>query len=70
MSTEPETPPVEDLGALLKVRREKMGHLRELGVDPFGKGYATTDSAGALRANFEEGKAVRVAGRITALRDM
>ncbi|MEQ1843830.1 MAG: amino acid--tRNA ligase-related protein, partial [Verrucomicrobiales bacterium] len=56
--------------ALLKVRREKMDHLRELGIDPFGKGYATTDTPGVLRANFEEGKAVRVAGRITALRDM
>ncbi len=70
MSEEPEVPQAEDLGALLKVRREKLDALRELGIDPFGKGYATTDTAGALRADFAEGKAVRIAGRITALRDM
>lgn len=70
MPEETEAPPAEDIGALLKVRREKMENLRGLGVDPFGKGYTTTHSPGVLRANFEEEKAVRVAGRITALRDM
>ena len=64
------TAPAEDLGALLKVRREKMENLRGLGIDPFGKGYATTHSPGPLRANFTEGEVVRLAGRITALRDM
>ncbi|NLT71778.1 MAG: lysine--tRNA ligase [Verrucomicrobiaceae bacterium] len=70
MSDETEMPPDEDLGALLKVRREKMESLRELGIDPFGKGYPTTHSPGPLRAHFTEGEAVRLAGRITALRDM
>lgn len=70
MSDETEMPPDEDLGALLKVRREKMEALRELGIDPFGKGYPTTHSPGPLRADFTEGQAVRLAGRITALRDM
>ncbi len=70
MSDETEMPPAEDLGALLKVRREKMDTLRELGIDPFGKGYVTTHSPGPLRANFTEGESVRLAGRITALRDM
>lgn len=70
MSDETEVPPAEDLGALLKVRREKMENLRGLGIDPFGKGYATTHSPGPLRADFTEGETVRLAGRITALRDM
>ncbi len=63
-------PPTEDLGELLKVRREKLEQLRALGVDPFGKGFPTTHAPGELRENFAEGLAVRVAGRITALRDM
>lgn len=70
MSEDTEVPPTEDLGTLLKVRREKMDHLRALGVDPFGKGFETTHAPGALREAFEEGLEVRVAGRITALRDM
>lgn len=70
MSDETEVPPPEDLGALLKVRREKLANLRALGIDPFGKAYPSTHSPGPLRANFVEGEAVRLAGRITALRDM
>lgn len=70
MSEESETPSMEDLGALLKVRRDKMDRLRALGVDPFGKGFETTHAPGPLREAFAEGMDVRVAGRITALRDM
>ncbi|MBU6180076.1 MAG: lysine--tRNA ligase, partial [Verrucomicrobia bacterium] len=70
MSEESAAPPVEDLGTLLRIRREKMDHLRALGVDPFGKGFETTHAPGALREAFAEGMNVRVAGRITALRDM
>ncbi|HRQ90715.1 MAG TPA: lysine--tRNA ligase, partial [Bacteroidia bacterium] len=58
------------MGALLRVRREKLDQLRALGVDPFGEGFETTHSPAALREAFAEGMAVRVAGRITALRDM
>lgn len=65
-----DTPTTEDLGTLLKVRREKLDQLRALGVDPFGKGYETTHAPGELREAFAEGLQVRVAGRITALRDM
>ena len=70
MSEETEVPPMEDLGTLLKVRREKLDQLRALGVDPFGQGFETTHAPGALRESFTEGLEVRVAGRITALRDM
>ena len=70
MSDENEPTQAEDIGTLLQIRREKLESLREQGVDPFGSRYETTHSPGALRANFEEEKAVRVAGRITALRDM
>ena len=70
MSEQNESTQAEDLGELLKVRREKLEKLREQGIDPFGKGYETTRAPGELRENFEEEKSVRVAGRITALRDM
>lgn len=55
---------------LIAIRREKLGKLRELGVDPFGARYETTDTPGGLRAEFSEGRQVKVAGRIVALRDM
>ncbi|MEC8826721.1 MAG: lysine--tRNA ligase [Verrucomicrobiota bacterium] len=70
MSEQNEPTQAEDFGELLKVRREKLEKLREQGIDPFGKGYETTRAPGELRENFEEDKSVRVAGRITALRDM
>jgi lysyl-tRNA synthetase, class II len=55
---------------LIAVRREKLAKLRELGIDPFGGRYEVSTTPGELRANFEEGRRVKLAGRITALRDM
>jgi len=55
---------------LLAIRRRKLDALRELGVDPFGASFETTDSPGALRSAFAEGKKVRAAGRVTAHRNM
>jgi lysyl-tRNA synthetase class 2 len=55
---------------LIQVRKEKLGRLRELGVDPFGGKYETTHQAGPLREAFAEGLQVRVAGRVLAWRDM
>ena len=65
-----ESPQVEDVSQLVKIRREKLARLRELGADPFGGKYEITHQPGLLRARFEEGLRVTVAGRITALRDM
>ncbi|MCU0794655.1 MAG: lysine--tRNA ligase [Akkermansiaceae bacterium] len=55
---------------LIAVRREKLGKLRELGVDPFGSAFETTHSPAELRDAFAEGLQVKVAGRITGLRNM
>src|SRR6188474_593083 len=55
---------------LIAVRREKLAKLRELGVDPYGARFPVTTTPAALRADFAEGVQVKVAGRITALRDM
>jgi lysyl-tRNA synthetase, class II len=55
---------------LIAVRREKLGKLRELGVDPFGAAFETTHTPSGLRADFAEGLQVKVAGRIHGWRDM
>ena len=55
---------------LIAVRREKLAKLRELGVDPFGARFDTTTTPGDLRDAFAEGLRVKVAGRVTGLRDM
>ena len=55
---------------LIVVRREKLAKLRELGIDPFGERYEVSTTPAGLRADFAEGKRVKIAGRITALRDM
>lgn len=65
-----QTPSAEDVSSLLEIRREKLDQLRALKVDPFGAAFETTHSPAALREDFAEGMEVRVAGRITALRDM
>lgn len=55
---------------LIAVRRGKLAKLRDLGVDPFGQAFETTHTPAELRASFEEGQQVKVAGRITGLRNM
>ena len=55
---------------LIAVRREKVSKIRELGVNPFGGRFDVTTTPGEIKANFEEGKQVKLLGRINALRDM
>ena len=60
----------EERSALLAVRREKLQKLRELGVDPFGGPFAGTETSAEIRGRWEEGRKVRMAGRIVSHRDM
>ncbi|MCX6864648.1 MAG: OB-fold nucleic acid binding domain-containing protein, partial [Verrucomicrobia bacterium] len=55
---------------LIAIRREKLAKLRDLGIDPYGARFAVTTTPGELHADFAEGRTVRIAGRIIALRDM
>ncbi len=55
---------------LIAVRRQKVGKIRDLGVNPYGGRYDVTTSAAEIKADFAEGKQVRFIGRISALRDM
>jgi lysyl-tRNA synthetase, class II len=55
---------------LLAIRRQKLDRLRKLNVAAFGGRFQVSDSIGVVRADFAEGKKVRIAGRITAHRNM
>lgn len=61
---------MEETHALFEVRRQKMLALRALGVDPFGQRFDVTGSVSEVRERFAEGNHERVAGRITARREM
>ncbi len=55
---------------LIAIRREKLAKIREMGIDPYGARFDTTATPAELKANFEEGKRVTIAGRLLAIRDM
>lgn len=55
---------------LIAVRREKVDKIRALGVNPYGCRFEVTSTPGETKAAFEEGKQVKLLGRISALRDM
>lgn len=55
---------------LIAVRREKLGKIRELGIDPYGAKFDTTTTPGKLKADFADEQAVTIAGRVLAIRDM
>jgi lysyl-tRNA synthetase class 2 len=60
----------EDLNELMRVRREKMAAIAARGIEPFGRKYHFTHHARDIIADFAalEGKSVRIAGRIVAVR--
>ena len=55
---------------LIAVRREKLGKIRAMGIDPYGSRFDITTNPADLRENFEEGKTVSRAGRLMIIRDM
>jgi lysyl-tRNA synthetase class 2 len=61
---------MDETHALIETRRQKVAALREKGVEPFGQRFDVTGTVAEARARFAEGNAERLAGRITAHRDM
>ena len=55
---------------LLAVRRQKLEQLFQNNQAPFGERFDVDGSIAEVRSGFAEGKSVRVAGRITAHRNM
>ncbi len=63
----------QDIGQLLKVRREKLANLQQAGKDPFQiTRYDVTHHSVDIKNDYEqlEGKTVRIAGRIMSKRIM
>ena len=66
---------MEDTNALVEQRRAKLAALQARGIDPFRNKFTPGTGCGAARQAFDngtlpEGAPVRIAGRITAHRDM
>jgi len=61
---------MEETNDLIAVRKQKLEALRALGIQPYGGRFETTGTIAEIRAAFAEGKPVRIAGRLTAHRDM
>src|SRR5881394_3188642 len=55
---------------LLALRREKLAALEQLGVAPFGAAFETSGDIAHAGEKFAEGASFRIAGRISAHRDM
>lgn len=61
---------MENESELLALRREKLAALQARGVSPFGAAYETSGDIASVCEKFAEGETFRIAGRITAHRDM
>lgn len=61
---------MEDENELIALRRKKLEALRAKGIEPFGTAFDVSGSIAEVREQFREGEICRVAGRITAHRDM
>ena len=61
---------MEEENELIALRRKKLEALRAKGIEPFGTGFDVSGSISEVREQFKEGETLRVAGRITAHRDM
>ncbi len=61
---------MDEENELVALRRAKLDALRAKGVAPFGAAFTTSGSIAEAREKFTEGSKLRVAGRMTAHRDM
>ena len=52
-----------------QIRRDKLDQIRELGINPYpAEGYDVSETTQSAKDNFEEGKKVKLAGRLMARR--
>jgi len=58
----------EELGELLKVRREKLDEIKSKGINPFPYTYEKTHTAAGILGEYSENQEVSIAGRIMTKR--
>ncbi|MBV7440373.1 lysine--tRNA ligase [Weeksellaceae bacterium TAE3-ERU29] len=52
-----------------QIRRDKLQQIRDLGINPYpAEGFDVTETTQSVKENFEEGKKVKLAGRLMARR--
>jgi lysyl-tRNA synthetase, class II len=61
---------MDETNALIAQRKTKLEALRARGLDPFANKFTPGEGCAEARARYVEGRAVAIAGRITAHRDM
>ena len=61
---------MEDENELIALRRKKLEEVRAKGIEPFGTAFEVSGSIKEVRERFKEDETFRIAGRITAHRDM
>jgi len=61
---------MDETNSLIEQRKAKLAALRAKGIDPFKNKFSPTESCQQARDHYAEGRAVAVAGRVTAHRDM
>src|SRR6266513_936238 len=61
---------MDEESELLALRRGKLEALRACGIEPFGAAFEVSGDIASIREKFSEGGSFRVAGRITAHRNM
>lgn len=61
---------MQETNDLIATRKQKLQGLYDKGVEPFGARFDLSGSIQAIRDRFAEGNSERLAGRITAHRDM
>ncbi len=61
---------MEETHDLVALRKGKLDNLRAQGMDPFRHNFRATESVTQIRVTPTEGRLVKVAGRLTAHRDM
>ncbi|MEI7733434.1 MAG: lysine--tRNA ligase [Verrucomicrobiota bacterium] len=61
---------MDETNSLIEQRKAKLASLRAKGINPFANKFTPAETCAAARANYAENRAVALAGRITAHRDM
>ena len=61
---------MDDTNSLIEQRRSKLQSLRDKGINPFANKFQPSEQCAEARDRYAEGREVRLAGRITAHRDM